>query len=145
MKHLNLVIIALLAGITIFSVVEYISSVKSIEQFRNQISVLENENQNLLADIEKGKILQEGLTAENEALKANVSETQEKFSKLEADLDNLQKNLSVLESENLLLKEENRNLGLELARVSQDKEILSAKILVPKQPRKPYKIPDRIT
>jgi len=141
MKNYGVILIALLTGITIFSVFKYVSSLRekndltlALSQIKNQATALENERQNLLQELEKEKQLQQQLHEENTGLKESLMEGEEKLAKINADfahtqevLEQLNSQLANLKEENTLLKEEKDKMNIQLAEVTQEKDDLKAR------------------
>ena len=128
-NYYKIILIAFLVGIIIFGVYKYILSLKE------QISALENEEQALLQTLEKERELEQKLTQENTELQDNLRVSEEKLAKLNEDfqevhnmIEKLNYKVSILKAENIVLREKRQNLMLELARISQEKENLRAKL-----------------
>jgi cell division protein YceG involved in septum cleavage len=125
MKYSNLIIIALLLGITIFSISKYISSLRSVEEYKNELALIKIENKNLVQSLEKDKVLQETLIAENESLSECILETNEQLSGLQEGFDALKQNQSLLETQVVLLRQENQRLNLQMTELAEEKELLA--------------------
>lgn len=131
MKNYKIILVALLCGITIFSIFKYVSALKekyellsTINQIKQQVAFLENEKRNLLQTLEKEKQLQQQLNGEVSELKDYLKASKVRMSKLFAG----QKKIEDLTSQISALKAENKALVEEKARVSQETEGLQAKL-----------------
>jgi len=130
-----LLLTALLAGITLFSILKYISTARenyflnnNLRQIKNKIDSLSTEKQNLLQIIQKRKEIELKL---NDTLKANeqqLSEINAKLLTANKDITDLNAQVSLLKTENKVLKEQSDNLKLQLAGVTQEKDALQAKL-----------------
>jgi len=124
MKNYRFIFMALLAGITIFSVAKYSLSLKekydllnSLDQIKQQVEALELAKQNLLQNLEQEKQTQEALTQENLGLKESLKASEEKIVQFGANFadtaEQLNTQISVLKAENTALREEKGNLELD--------------------------------
>ncbi len=143
MKNFKVVVlVAFLAGITIFSALKYGSSVKerydlraSLNQIKIEVANLENEKQGLSEALETEKQLQEALTQENAKIKEELKANQGQFSKINADfkqaqetIEQLNSQVAAFEIEKTGLKSQEDQMRLELAQVTQEKEELKARL-----------------
>jgi chromosome segregation ATPase len=131
-KNYKVILVALLAGITIFSVYKYVQALRekyellaTLNQAKNQVSVLEAEKQNLLQTLEKEKQQEQKLSDEKAALKKNLKAASRKINKLSNGLEQASSQVTLLRSENTTLREErdklvqeNDNLHAKLGSVS---------------------------
>lgn len=120
-------VLFLLIGISIFSMVRYVGEVResyrlkeSLTQAQNQITVLVEQKQNLLQDIEKEKGLNEQLTLKNSHLKDYLRASKHKISRLFQDnakikdsFEDVYAKLSILKAENKALIESRKRLYTE--------------------------------
>lgn len=120
-------VLFLLIGISIFSMVRYVGEVResyrlkeSLTQAQNQITVLVEQKQNLLQDIEKEKGLNEQLTLKNSYLKDYLRASKHKISRLFQDnakikdsFEDVCAKLSILKAENKALIESRKRLYTE--------------------------------
>ncbi len=134
-KYGVLVLIAFLAGLTLFSVTKYITLQKenyyldnNLKQIKKQLDSLEAERQKLLQTIEKQN-------QENSIIKDNLRVNEDKLAKMEADFIQAKKTIeelnvlaSSLKAENVNLKDQSENLKAQLSQVSQEKGALEAKL-----------------
>ncbi|MFH0790456.1 MAG: hypothetical protein V2A64_02390 [Candidatus Omnitrophota bacterium] len=137
-----ILLIALLSGITIFSIYKVILSLKEkqslvreLGQIKIQVSNLENEKQNMLQTLEKERSLAEKLTQENVTLKDDLKEGKSNIAKLKNDFaqvqitaEQLNSQLTVLQVENTNLKAETDKLRLDFGELSQENNNLRFKL-----------------
>ncbi|MCK9603924.1 MAG: hypothetical protein M0R66_06180 [Candidatus Omnitrophica bacterium] len=135
MKNYKVILVAILCGITIFSVFKYVSALRqkhelstTIEQIREQAASLEKERQNLLQTLEKEKQLQEQLNDKILTFKDYLKAGQARISKLFTDKNKNKKTIEELSFLISELKNENKTLEEEKARIYQENETLSAKL-----------------
>ncbi len=142
MRNYKVFLIAFLIGITIFSVFQYLSSLKekydlqnTLNQIKKQVADLEIQKQNLLQEAEKDKELQKTLTQENSELRDTLKVNDGKLAKLDADFQGAQEAIEELNSKIYILKAENKALAetkekvaLELVSVSQENEAFKAQL-----------------
>ncbi|MFA6216640.1 MAG: hypothetical protein WDL87_03195 [Candidatus Omnitrophota bacterium] len=142
MKHLKIIFIAFLIGITIFTVYMYIASLQekydmltTLEKIKVEVVSLKNENQNLLVSLGNEKTLNNSLTAENAGLKEELLAGEEKLNKLGEEFQSALKNIEELNNEVVALKAENVSLAnqkeimtLQVAQVAQEKKDLEEKM-----------------
>ncbi len=127
--------LALLAGITLFSVYQYLQGLKekyallnTLNEVKNQVTVLENEKQNLLQTLEKEKEASQQLKALNSRLKDNLRAGIREIAHLNAEL---QKTRLVLEQANAQvagLKDENATLKSQRDKLAEEKQGLLARL-----------------
>jgi chromosome segregation ATPase len=141
-KHFKIILIAFLAGMSLFIIFKYILTLKekydllnTLNQAKEQLAALELEKQNLLQEIEKEKEIQKVFAQENLGLQGNLHASQEELVKLKTDFTQLNKvieelnsQFAILTTENTALREEEDKLKLELSRVSQEKDDLKARL-----------------
>jgi chromosome segregation ATPase len=135
-------LIVLMATITAFSVFRYGASLKEkydlyqvLDQVKEELVVIEEEKQNLLQDLEKGKELQQQLTQENLGLKDNIKATRRRLTRLfmeqrekEQVYQDLSYRFSISQAENVALGEEKDQLNLKLSQASLENEVLKTKL-----------------
>lgn len=121
MKIYKVILVALLVGVTIFSVFKYVSSLKEkraileiLNQTKDQLQALEQENLGLKDSLK--------VTAEKLAKK------EEDFNQARQDIQELTSEIAILKSENTSLKEEEVKLKAQLTSVSQEKDNLQARL-----------------
>jgi chromosome segregation ATPase len=117
-------LIVFLFTITVYSVWEYSLSLKerddlknSLDKTKSQVVRLENEKQNILADLEKEKELKQRLNQEISELKDYLKASKNRLTKLFKDHSYTQKTAGHLDSQLSLLRAENsalldRNMSL---------------------------------
>jgi len=134
-KNYKIIIIALLIGITLFSVFKYVAALKekydllkNLNQVKGQVVVLEQA-------IEKEKELQKAFAQENLTLKDELKANTDKLTQFDVDLQNSQKTIEQLTSqialsqaENTALREEKDKLALEVTQVSLERDTLKARL-----------------
>lgn len=136
------ILFVLLSTITVFSVFKYAASLKekydlliTLNQTKEELGILQQEKQNLLADLEKQKELQEETAEENSELKDNIKATRRRLTKLfmekrakEKAFEELNFRFSILQAENMALTEEKEQLGFKLSQASSESENLKTKL-----------------
>ncbi|KPK97450.1 MAG: hypothetical protein AMJ95_09015 [Omnitrophica WOR_2 bacterium SM23_72] len=136
------VLIGLLVIITAFSAFMYGTSLKEkydtfivMNQLKEQLDILEQEKQNLLADLEKGKQLEALLTQENAALKDNIKATRRRLTKLfvekrekEKVYEELSYRFALLQAENANLIEEKNELSERVSQSESENQALKVKL-----------------
>ena len=129
MKNYKVILITFLVGIIIFAVFQYILSLKE------QVLVLENEEQVLLQQLDNEKQLKQKLAAENNQLQENLKANEEKMAKMDTELaetkdkaEQLSSGVRLLKAENIALREKKETLTADLERVSKEKETVQAKL-----------------
>jgi chromosome segregation ATPase len=117
MKNIKTIIIAVLAGITIFCVYKYVASVRennslsaNIHQLNVDVQALEDEKSGLTKDLDREKEINSALNQDITGLKDNLAQSKEKMAQLEADFQASQKTVEDLNSEFSLVKAENTAL-----------------------------------
>ena len=112
----NLALILLL-GVAAFSVVRYVSELKarfrlqdSLTQSQGEAAVLTQEKQNLLQELGKEKELNEQLAAKNTNLKAYLTASKDRMTRLFRDNSKTQDELENINAKFAVLKAENRAL-----------------------------------
>ena len=137
-KEYKVIVIALLTGITLFSVFKYLTTLnekndllKNLNQVKGQIMSLELEKQNLLQTIDKEKESQKALTDENATLKdelKNLAQVDESLQNSQKTIEQLTSQIALSKAENTALREEKNRLSLKLTQVSQEKDALRARL-----------------
>jgi len=127
-KYKVVILVAFLAGLTLFSVVKYISLQKenyylydNLKQIKVQIDSLETQRQKLLQTIEKQN-------QENSVIRDNLKAAEDKLAKMDADFRQAQKTIAELNSLTSSLKDQSENLKAQLSQASKEKDILLAKL-----------------
>jgi len=137
----TVLIIALLAGISIFSAYKYVITLREkyaltneIGRIKQQIDNLEKEKQNLLQTLEKEKTWQEKLRQESLLLKENLRMNHSRLAKIHQDLAASQKNVeqlniqvSALQAEAAVMKTENEKLKTDFSVLSKENEDFKAR------------------
>jgi chromosome segregation ATPase len=135
------VLFVFLLTLTIFSVVEYVSSLKEkqdllrkIDKMGERQAVLEKEKQNLLQGVAKEKERGESLSQENSELRDNLRAGKRRLARLfvalsEAQRQNHELNpgAPLLKSEDVDLREQQTKLKLELSRIREENNELKAR------------------
>ncbi len=137
-KEYKVIVIALLVGITLFSIFKYLMTLnekndllKNLNQVKGQIASLELEKQNLLQTIDKEKESQKALTDENATLKdelKNLAQVDENLQNSQKTIEQLTAQIALSKAENTALREEKNRLSLELTQVSQERDTLKARL-----------------
>ena len=111
------ILLILFIGITVFSMARYMSELKaryrvqeSLTQAQGQITVLAQEKQNLLQEIEKEKALKEQLAQKNKNLKDYLMAGKRRITRLFHDNSKTQGSLEELNAKLFILKAENKAL-----------------------------------
>lgn len=142
-RHFRFFLIALLAGIALFSAFKYARLLKekdalssALDLAKVQARALETEKQNLLE-------LYQELNRKNEQLEGDLRLSEERLAKAGADfasavkaVEDLNSSIFRAEAENTGLREENQKLKLELSRSSEAKEALEARMSSVKELKK---------
>ena len=130
----NIVIILLLT-ISLFSVYKFISSLResyelmnSLNLTKQQVTVLEDEKQNLLREIEKDKKLRQKLTQQNFELKGYLKAGKARLGKLFKAYEGTQQTIEELNSRFSLLKAENTAVITDKERLAEENEALKIKL-----------------
>jgi len=128
-NSLKNIVLVLLLGVTLFSMVKYVSELNtryqlqnSLVQARNEIVLIAQEKQNLLQELKKEKDLQEELALRNAALKDNLRASNQRITRffqenadIKEDLENSGARFSILKAENRSLIEGHKRLYVENA------------------------------
>lgn len=123
-KNITLI---LLLGITVFSMVKYVSELKTryalqdkLAQAQGQITVLTQEKQNLLQDLKKEQELKERLELKNAKLKGYLRAGGNRIRRLFQDnaasqnnLEDVNARLSILKAENRVLIDSHKRIFME--------------------------------
>jgi len=135
MKDYKVVLIAFLAGVTIFSGFKYFAALKqryglltNINQLNSQVTALENEKQSLVRDL--GAVSQENLLLKDD-LKLNkdrLSRVDAEFQAAQKTIEELNAQISAVKAENIVLTDQMGSLKLEVAQAAQEKEKLQARL-----------------
>lgn len=142
MKNIKAIIIAVLFGVTVFSVYKYIVSVKensdlseNIRQLNTDVKALEDEKNGLVKNLYQEKELNTALNQENNGLKDNLSQTQTKLAQLETDfqssekaIEDLDSQISLVKAENTALRDQIQGLELDINQAKVDKEQLQIRL-----------------
>jgi chromosome segregation ATPase len=128
-KKYKLILIVFLIGVIIFAIFQYILSLKE------QVLVLENEEQALLQTLENERQLKQKLVEENAQLQENLKPSEENLVALDTDLneaknkiEELGSHIHLLKAENIALREKNASLASGLDSVVKEKDNLQAKL-----------------
>lgn len=134
-KNYKVILIALLAGITIFSVYKYTQALRekyallnTLNEVKGQVAALEIEKQNLLQALEKERQSGRQLIETKSKLKENLGAGVRKITKLNSELDKIKTNLGQLNSAVAALKDENISLKEEKDKLTQEKDGLQARL-----------------
>lgn len=137
-KEYKIIVIALLVGITLFSVFKYLMTLnekndllQNLNQVKGQIAALELEKENLLQTIDKERESQKALTDENATLKdelKNLAQLDENLRNSQKTIEQLTSQIALSQAENTALREEKNRLSLELTQVSQERDTLKARL-----------------
>lgn len=124
-----LLVALLLFGISFLSIVGYSVAAKK------RVAILENEKQGLAQELETERSAKQMLTRENLILHDGLKASKDELIRLEADLQQRQKNIEELSSQisalkvrNIALKEEKDKLELELSQISKERDILHSRL-----------------
>jgi len=142
MKNLKIIIIAFLTGITIFSVFQYVSSLRQLIKLRadlrqteERITALEQDRQNLTVELNNEKQIKEQLAGRNLILKDYARHSSRKMRKLNTELlnsytmnESLTVQISLLRSENNSLRTQQEESRSQLLVVMAEKEALEKKM-----------------
>ena len=135
MNKLWLILIAFLVGVSIFSVVKYVSSVQekyalitTIDKMKAEVAVLEDEKQNLNRSLDKEKVLNNTLETENASLNESLKADEEKLAKLGSDLQETLKKIEELNTQVTALNDEKEKATLLLSEATQERETLKSRM-----------------
>ncbi len=124
MKNYKTVLIAVLIGITLFSVFKYIVTLKqnqdltyTVNEARKQISNLITDKEKLLTTIESQKQALGALTEENSGLK-------DKLNKVDAELAAAQQKVAELNAEAQTLRDDNAAMKTRLSSIKELKKAI---------------------
>jgi chromosome segregation ATPase len=141
-KYFRIILVALLVGITIFSVFKYVYTLRekyellsAINQIKTQLTALELEKQGLVQDLDKEKQLSQQVAQENSALKDSLKAKEDKLAQLSTDVayaqkmvEDLNSQVSILKAENMAVRDQNTSLTAKLDQVSQEKDSLAIRL-----------------
>ncbi|MDD5347383.1 MAG: hypothetical protein PHT59_02070 [Candidatus Omnitrophica bacterium] len=136
------VILALLAGVTAFSVVKYLATFKQnldltgqVDKLGDEISALEAEKKNLEQDLAREEALKQALDDENAKITQNLQETRLKMAEFESMLhesqavvEDLDSQISVAKAENAALREQVQELQLSVSQAQADNQSMREKL-----------------
>jgi chromosome segregation ATPase len=142
MKNKKAIIIAVLAGITVFCVYKYIASVQennslsvNIQRLNIDIQALEGEKNGLVADLGREKEINNALNQDIAGLKDNLTQSQEIIVKLETDfqdsrkaIEDLNSAFSLVKAENTALRDQVQGLQLDISQTKAEKEQMQAQL-----------------
>ena len=142
MKNSKAIIIALLAGVTIFCVYQYIISLKennslsaNIRQLNSDVKALEDEKSELEQNLGREKEISRVFSQEITGLKDTLTQSKENLVQLETDFQASQKTIEELSSEFSLVKAENtalrdqiQGLELDISQAKVEKEQLQTRL-----------------
>lgn len=142
MKNFKLILITFLLGVSVFCVYKYLLIIKEkqilsaeLKNSQGQITVLKNENQGLLQELEKEKDINQEMIQKYAFLRRNFKAGIIKINQLNSELalavkhiDSLNSEVSVLKNENLQMKEASGNLKIDLFYISQEKDDISRRM-----------------
>lgn len=135
LKNYKVILVALLAGITIFSVYKYVQALKEKYELlntlilvKNQVAILEVEKQNLLQTLEKQKQLEQRLNDEKAALKKNLKAAGKKVNSLNSEVGKINASLERVTLQVASLEGENTALKDERDKLAHDNDNLQAKL-----------------
>ncbi len=145
-KKYQLILSALLVGITIFCVFKYLLTLKEKYDLIGNLNWAKGQVAALEQATDKEKDLQKALSQENSTLKDELKANTDKFTQLDADFHNAQKTIEQLtlqialsQAENTALKEEKNKLTEEFTQASQERDALKAKLSSIRELRKAIK------
>ncbi len=114
------IVLILLVGITVFSMVRYMSELReryrlkeSLTQAQGQVTVLVQEKQNLLQELEKEKKLEANLKDYLRASKNKITRLFQDNAKTQASLEEVSAKLSILKAENRALIDNRKRVYVE--------------------------------
>lgn len=131
----RVILIALLAGITIFSAYKYVSSLKerydlisAVEQMKAEVVVLDSERQLLVQELEKERDIKQRLVEENMEFQESLKANEEKMAKISSGFAFLQKELEQLNSQLISLRDERDGLNTQVTQIAQERDDLRARL-----------------
>jgi uncharacterized protein YoxC len=134
-KNAKIAVFILLFTITLFSIYKYVSALKekyellkTLNEVKQQVQILENDKQSLLRELDKEKQLADKLNEQNAGLKENLKVSITRLTKLFVEVENNQKSLDDLRAQFSLLKAENEALKDKTAELTSDNETMKAKL-----------------
>jgi chromosome segregation ATPase len=141
-KYFRIILVALLVGITIFSVFKYLYTLRekyellsAINQIKAQLGALEIEKQGLVQDLDKERQLSQQVTQENSGLKDSLKEKEDKIAQLATDVayaqkmvEDLNSQVSILKAENMAVRDQNSGLTVKLNELSRQKDALAIRL-----------------
>lgn len=134
-KSYRLILVALLTGVTIFSVFKYIVIQREKYALLGSLNEIKGEVVRLEQTIDQERELQNALSQENLSLKDEQRASLEKITRLDSDLQNALKTIEELASEvaisqaeNTALREEKDKLVFDLSQVSQERDTLMVRL-----------------
>jgi chromosome segregation ATPase len=142
MKNAKTIIIAVLAGMTVFCVYKYIASVQennslsaNIRQLNMDVQSLEEEKNGLVKDLSREKEINIALGQDIAGLKDNLTQSQEKMTQLESDfqvsqkaIEDLSSEFSLVKAENTALRDQVQGLQLDISQAKAEKEQMRAQL-----------------
>lgn len=127
--------ISLLLGITAFSMIRYVSELKaryrlsdSLAQAQGEITILTQEKQNLLQELEKEKAAKEQLLLKNAKLKDHLRAGKNRIARLFLDNSRIQNNLDDVSARLSILKMENKAIIDSRKRIYLENEEFKVKL-----------------
>ncbi len=141
-KYFRIILVALLVGITIFSVFKYVYTLRekyellsAINQIKTQLAALELQKQGLAQDLDKEKQLNQQVAQENSGLKDSLKEKEDKIAQLATDVayaqkmaEDLNSQVSILKAENMAVRDQNAGLTAKLDELSREKDALAIRL-----------------
>lgn len=141
-KYFRIILVALLVGITIFSVFKYVYTLRekyellsAINQIKTQLAALELQKQGLVQDLDKEKQLNQQVAQENSGLKDSLKEKEDKIAQLATDVayaqkmaEDLNSQVSILKAENMAVRDQNTGLTAKLDELSREKDALAIRL-----------------
>jgi len=130
-----IILLALLGGITVFSVRKYISAQREsyslsydLDQMKGQAGRLETQRQKLLETIEKQKLEQAAMNSNLTASKDKIAKMETDFTQAQKTIEDLSARLNLLREEKISLQNQGDTLKSELTQIYQEKDTLQAKL-----------------
>ncbi len=145
-KHFSVILIAILIGITAYSIFSFVATVKEkydlvtdLEEIRQEVDQLEADKEALQQEIQQQQEVQESLTQENGGLKDQLQVSAETLAKVQEalqvnieqttkEIDDLNAQMFVVKAENKALLEQVTTLKQDVVNATQEKSLLEAKI-----------------